>query len=399
MIYCLCNNDNRYAEPNKIQFIGCNFENISQPSDGKVLYFFQLTFKAANITVVYAQVSIRSCLFYNTNHVHTMSFESFSFDDKENRHLSVHISNVTIAHSSINSHYNAINVRSVKLHIENLILSSILLRSDYIRTSIIGAIYSYVEFHSYNEFSTNTALGAISSSVIHLQENAKLNFTLNKFSNIIISPGEEQFNIIPNTNGILTCALQYGSKRENLDTAFKLEQKLNYSIVLYKNNNAKDISTFSTSTLMHCSWDSTSAFINSIPFHVNQKVIKSDSLVLEEDRKSVCLCTSSNTFDCYKGNAGPFYPGQNILLSFVLNNSLVNAAHIKTEDGNSEFTCQNEKSVEIQLESNECKVLYSNRVKQIREWCEFSLIARPLRLSVKTPACERTLYNIATTLS
>ena len=387
MIYCFYNNDNRHDKPNQIHFRGCNFKNVSQPSDGKLLYFFQLTFRAANITVKYAKVSIISCLFNNTKYVHTMAFESFSFNDRENRHLLVLIRNVTISHSDIHSYYNSLNVRSVNLYIENLILTSILITNDYIRTSIIGAIYSYVEFNNYNMFRNNTALSAISSSVVHLQENTELNFSMNKIFSIIISPGEEEFNIIPNGNHILMCAVQYVSKRGNLDTEFKLKQKLNYSIVLYKNIGTQEISTFLTRTLMHCSWSSATAFVNALPFHVNQNFIRSDTTTLEEGKRSVCLCTFNNTYNCHRGIVGPFYPGQTVLLSFTLDKNFVSAAQIEIRDDNSDFICQSNNLIQVQLESGECIAIHY-KVQHNREWCELILTAQPL--PVKTFASIHT---------
>ena len=383
-IYYFHSYDKKFVMSNKIQLIGCSFENDSHPSNNKVMYFLQHSFQAATITTT-TQVSLTNCLLYNNSYAQPMSFESYSFDDHKNPRLLVLIKNVTVSYGTTD--LNIINIHSVILHIESFILTSSQYRHE--RSTIIAGIYSYVEFNGYNEFSNNWKLGAIfkqlhaiSSSAVHLQENSILNFTLNRFSSLTISQDEEQFNMINNINGILTCAIQYTSQRGNLDMEFKLEQKLNYSIVLYKNINAEKISTFSTLSLLHCAWNSASAFINSIPFHVNQKFITSDSFVLEERKKSVCLCILNNTYNCYRGSAGPFYPGQTVVPHLALNNSFINAARIEIKEGKSEFICRNENLTRIQLESGECKAL-KYRIKHSKAWCELSLIARPL--SVETP--------------
>ena len=381
MIYCFHNNDRRLTDSNTINFTHCRFDYISKPilSKDRLLYFLQYGIKTTTAAVEYVQVSINNCLFYNMNFVQTMTFESYTVNYDT---FLVLINNVKVARSRIT--YNVINIRSVKLHVENLIITSILIISPYKQNSFIEAKQSYVEFNCYNEFSYNVAMGAISSPVIYLQENTKLNFTLNKFSSIIITPGEQQVVLVTNNmNDLELCAIQYISKRGNLDTKFRLEQKLNYSIILYKNINTKEISTFSASTLMHCAWDANSTFLNSIPFYVNQRFIESDSLVLEETKKSLCVCNLNSTYICYKGILGPFYPGQTALIFFSLDKEFVNAARIEIIKDNSKFACRNENFMHIQLESRECKAL-NYRVQHSNEWCVLSLTARPL--SVENPS-------------
>ena len=66
------------------------------------------------------------------------------------------------------------------------------------------------------------------------------------------------------------CPIQYISNRGNLDNEFQSGQKLNYSVIAQMNN----MTEISTSNLIHCEWDSTSAFATSCPLHVNQYFIQ-----------------------------------------------------------------------------------------------------------------------------
>jgi len=323
-----------------------------------------------NVNLENMSIFITGCLFYNNYYMQTAFIGSYS-NHYEN-YLSVFIKNVAV--SSIiddgdQSHDNAIQAYQVRLHIENSMLTSILLNSQ--TSSIFEARHSHIIFNGYNEFSNNTALTAFSSSAIYVHENTMLNFTLNEFTWIIIP---DHLKIVD----VQMCSVQYTSKRGNLDNEFQLGKKLNYSILLSKNHKLN----FFYTDLMHCAWDSSSVFVSSIPLHVNKKIIISDSSLITEYEKRICLCTNNKRHDCHKGMEGPFYPGQTVSLHIALVDTWINAVHIEIGIYDSSFKCDNEKLRLLELQLNECKTL-EYTIKHNGRWCELSLKVIPV--SVDNP--------------
>ena len=373
-------------EVNSLQFISCNFENITKPQNGTLLHFVHRNYNAVTAIVDYMLISITGCLFHNNYYMQTTSISSYS-NHYENNYVSVLLKNVTIS-SVIDDHDNVIQAYHINLHIQNVIFTSILF--DNQTSEIIEIRHSYLEFNGYNEFSNNIALAAIFSSVIYIQENTILNFTLNEFLSIINPDNQEIDNI-------RMCAIQYISDRGNLDNEFQLGQELNYSIVLFRNIKLEMIiSSIFHNFLIHCTWDSSSAFVSSIPFYVNQNFIIGDSLLVEESDKHICLCTNSRRYNCYKGIEGPFYSGQTVSLYFTLINIWINAVRIEIEIeiGDSDFKCDNDKLRQLELRSNECKAI-EYTIKHNRNWCELSLKAVPISvgLSINVPQWKE-LYTI-----
>ena len=113
---------------------------------------------------------------------------------------------------------------------------------------------------------------------VHINENSILNISFNVVTDhcAITSKEYADFEI---------CAIQYISKRGNLDKEFQTGQNLNYSIIIDRNNLYKT----SSNNLKHCMWDSTSAFLTSSPLHVNQRFIQHNFSAWEEYKKGfVC---------------------------------------------------------------------------------------------------------------
>ena len=128
---------------------------------------------------------------------------------------------------------------------------------------------------------------------------------------------------------------------------------------------------------MHCAWDSSSAFISSIPLHVNQWFINVDNFTIEEKRKELCLCADNETLNCYNGIVGPFYPGQTVTFNLALRDTLsINAAHIEISRSYSNFACDKGTVELLKLQSAECKSL-DYTIKHNGKWCELILLATP----------------------
>ena len=150
---------------------------------------------------------------------------------------------------------------------------------------------------------------------------------------------------------------------------------MNYSILFIKNKvNSSEIPSY---YLMHCAWDLSSAFISSIPLHINQNFIISDNFVIEESEKQLCLCTKSLTKYCCKGIVGQFYPGQTISFNFAFA-VFTNAAYIEILGGILNCTCHNDKIRLFQLEPNKCKP-FEYKIQHNNDWCELRLKATSLQ--------------------
>ena len=368
MVYSYFINHKTPTKTNIIQFINCSFININNSDIRKLIDFSQ---SCINADAKYLIISITNVLFYNNYYVQPISIVRID-NQFQNNFVSVFIKNVTVL-SNVNGDIDAVIAHVVTLYIENVkfILNTCNEISSDIG-SIIVAKSSYVQFSGYNEFSYNRAYLAIASSVVHLQEDSVLNFTSNTFDTIIYTDQ-------PAIDDINMCAIQYISKRGNLDYEFQQGHKLNYNIIFTNNSiNYVEISSYD---LMHCAWDSSSAFVNSIPFQVNQRFIMSDNFTMKESRKLACLCDRNGTQHCNKGKIGPFYPGQTVSFHISLYDIIVtvDAARIEIRRGYSGYICDNDKLKLLQLQLHECKPL-EYTIKHNGKWCELSLLATPLQI-------------------
>ena len=135
--------------------------------------------------------------------------------------------------------------------------------SDSLFNSIFQMDESYLQFCKYNEFFNNTSPIVITASSIYVQEGATVNFTLNKMDEAIYVPF---LDFTHYSKVIADCPIQYISNQGNLDKQFQRDDKLNYS-VSFSNN---DMIKVSNNDLLHCSWDSHSAFSTTRPALVNK---------------------------------------------------------------------------------------------------------------------------------
>jgi len=270
-------NSKRYTNFNNIRFVDCSFTNINNSDISKLLDF---SLSNLNAKAEYLRIFIITSLFYNNYYVKLMSI--INYDSQIQHHYtSVFLKNVTV--SSNTNDMNAIIAYIVTLYVENIKFIMNTFGDIY---GIIYAKSSYIQFHGYSEFSNNNTLLAISSSSLYLQENTVLNFTSNTFVTIIDSDQ-------PAIDDIKMCMIQYISKRGNLDKEFQQGHKLNYAII-FTNNSISDYE-ISTHYLTHCAWDSSSAFISSIPLQVNQRFITGDNFIVKESERLVCLCDKNRT--------------------------------------------------------------------------------------------------------
>ena len=329
MIYSYFVNYNKHTKTNKLIFINCSFSNINKSDLRKLLDFSQMF---GYSSVEYLVIFIIDCIFHNIYYVKLISIVSYNQQFRK-LYVSVLIKNVIVSYNT-NGFMDVITATNVELFIENVKFTLNIfndLNSDI--GTIITAISSYVQFSSYIEFSYNNAFLAISTSLLHIQENTVLNFTLNKFYTIIHTDESA-------TDDINMCVIQYVSERGNLDNEFQQGQKLNYSIAFIENT--VQSTTLLLYHLAHCAWDSSSAFKSSIPLQVNQRFITTDNFIVKERKKQVCLCDKNEMHYCHKGKIGPYFPGQSVSFYFSLDNDIIaDAAYIEIRRGHSSFICGN----------------------------------------------------------
>ena len=213
-----------YNNTNNIQLISCSFVSNSQPNTLLQFTYMQDYLNSDTEGLI---ILIINCLFLDNHYMHMVAITSFN-NQFQNRYVSLLIQNVTISSNQNSGQIEAIIANKVTLYIENTRFISNSFTDPYF-CSIIIIKESYVQFSGYNEFSNNNAALAISTTtVLYLQENTVLNFTLNTFYHIIL-PDKPVTDIA--TDNVKMCIIQYISERGNLDDEFQQHHLLNYSII------------------------------------------------------------------------------------------------------------------------------------------------------------------------
>ena len=334
---------------NKIHLINCQFANNAETNELIQIIQNNILQKYKKLAII-----IVSCMFYKNNHVQILSVNCWSI----NKHYCILLSikNTTLS-TNTQFEWPLIYLDKTKAEINqiNIIFNTGLFEAD---SSVFMAEDSCVQFSGYNVISNNTANVAISTSLVYVQENTVINFIFNTFKNAII----------PNPKSITRCRIQYVSKKGNLDKQFQRGDKLNYSVIFNNNN----MSPFSSFDMMHCSWDSHSAFSTSRPSLVNKKFIVYNHSV--DEHRFICLCYDNKT-NCHDKDFGPYYPGQTILLSFIFVEKSGTEGVFVHELKNFDVSCKYDKGKPIvfELQYDECKRMEYKIMYNYREWCEFSI--------------------------
>ena len=128
----------------------------------------------------------------------------------------------------------------------------------------------------------------------------------------------------------------------------------------------------SNNDMMHCSWDSISAFSTTRPALVNKRFISYN--FSDDAHDYICLCHKNKPNNCHNKEFGPSYPGQTIKFDFVLAENNTKQAMVSTMD-RSDIACQHDadKSIVFELQYDICKLIQYKVMYTNREWCEFSL--------------------------
>ena len=357
---------------NRLFFTDCLFTNNFRTA--KVLRFKIENNHKWEVNTHVQSVMMHNCLFYSNRNTMFLSAECYNNNNDSIKCISVLIKETTIS-SNIQTDDNLIYVNYATITFERVFIinNTVLGASTFHYNNIIQAEDSYLKYYKYNEISNNTVNYVIVALAIHINENSILNISFNflRFHYIILS---RQLYYAE----LEICAIQYISKRGNLDNEFQSGQKLNFSVIVHMSN----MSEISTSNLKHCEWDSTSAFSTSSPLHVNQYFIQRDTSVRKQDNKYICLCSESDhlALDCYSEELGPFYPGETVSMGFALISSYTNTALLE-QHHDLYVLCKSETFAAI-LHGQECKNTRFTVVHKNGIWCELLLRAISLYTDV-----------------
>jgi len=260
MAYVYYENCNGNVKPNRIYIDHCYIAN--NIGTLKLLHFILEKYydsKVTNLTKL--SIFMQSCTFVNNQNTNTILSAKCHNDNDHNYCISMAIKDTTVINSVIGLKNLGvvINTYQVKLQLENLTISSTLYNNTIITVNK-GLIFS-----KYNVILNNSAGYAIMASMVYIQENTIINFTLNSFTYGALFSSKQYFY----ADTIKRCIVQYISERGNLDKEFQMGVKLKYSVI-FTNNSMPGLSNAESP---HCSWDASSAFQISRPLHVNQKFI------------------------------------------------------------------------------------------------------------------------------
>ena len=241
----------------------------------------------------YFDIKIESCVF-KYNH-----FQVIKKTDSSNQN-SVVIKNTSFYGITTNS--LLIHIYSSLLHLEGPVMFS------KVKANRILYIRHNVVYHGYIEFSENNATLNDHTEYITVQENTLINMTNNEYSEITRLSIQLYYTAFSMSNFTVPCYYQYTAEGQKYD---QLTEQLNFSIVFHN-----DISIHTAMTA-HCRWLPGSAFSNTKPTEINNRIIVSDFTLAYE--KLFCYCVSSDTRNCYTDTLATAFPGQTISLPLVLN--------------------------------------------------------------------------------
>ena len=355
-----------YVSEYRVYFNDCNFIN---------------NFRARKLLLVNVEnsysttmplVLVNNGAFYGNKYVQLLLIRCKN-GDVDKQCASIFLKNITIM-SNTQYREDVIYIYHVILTIENVkIINNTFLDFRFLMPylnnyNIILAEFSYLKFTKYNEISFNSADSTIRAPTIHICENSILNLSSNTLGyNVEILYSLETAH----AEEIDTCAIQYISKRGNLDKEFQMGQKLNYSII---HNNINDTYMLSNIDLNHCEWDLTSAFLTSSPLHVNQHFIQ-QKISEGNQEKQICLCCETYPPNCYIEELGSFYPGVTVTLNLIIFSTSSDTVLLQQNDV-SAFACRGKVSTVI--DCARCKNLSFTLTHKSGTWCELYLRALPV---------------------
>ena len=357
-VYAYYEDSKAINKPNNIQFINCHFiKNFGLKALIEIITQNSINNELVDLTIV-----VTDCVFHNNQYVQVLFVDCWS--NNQIYCILLSIKNTTLS-SNIHFQGSLIYTYRTKIDSQQMKVNSNYINPILYSFSIFEMDESYLQFGKYNEFYNNTSPTGINALSIHVQEGAAINFTANTMAMAFFV---SSLASIYQSKVIAHCFIQYISKKGNLDNQFQSGDKLNY-YVSFSNNNMKKVSNID---LMHCSWDSHSAFSTTRPTLVNKRFVAYN--FSNDTHEHICLCNKYEPKNCYNKDFGPSYPGQNIVFGFTLANDRIKQALLNTMD-HSDIVCTHEadKSIVFELQYDKCKTIKYKVMYNHRGWCEFAL--------------------------
>ena len=318
---------------NSIHFNQCIFENFiyTNPWLSKKLFYFESPSRLNKSLVMkhhQLQITFTNCIFqynelnriFNLNGAINIKLQSCIFKYSQfqliRRFNSFnHQNSIIIANTSfyeITTDIYLIHVSQLMLNLEGPVIFS-KVKAKGILQNQCGMIIC----HNYIEFSENMITFPDHTDYIILKQNTTINMTDNEYSGIT----EEYTYRYKASDFIAPCYYQYDNEGEMI--------KLNFSVMLHNDTSIYYLMT------EHCRWLPDSAFNNTKPIDINNRIIKSDFPLTYKHEKLVCFCTHTKTQqNCDTDTLATAYPGQTISLSPKLNHLYFKQTEIVTIEMN-----------------------------------------------------------------
>ena len=213
-------------------------------------------------------------------------------------------------------------------------------------------------FNNYIEFSDIDTFYIILNECIYLNPDTHIYLT----SNIIRDDIFANEDLYHTKNPLLysrPCILQYISKSlQDYHLDFTV-LNLNISLIITKTIFGKLCQYKYCVT--HCSWIGNGLFKEINPLVVNRQVIKfvdrKDANTTLSDKKDICYCTVSYSYNCYLDEINSVYPGQTVFLHLI--STIADAEYLTITVNTTATSCRVAKSSEIeQRVYNNCTLVH-----------------------------------------
>ena len=311
----------------------------------------------------------------------------------------------------------------VGFQITNIIIRNTTFSSSVWNIPLINTDTAYLIFHGPVKFTNNTGnsyllkfesvsftcynyIGILDNHVkgflynyyrmsINLEENSKLEVKDNIFSNYFAFSRAIMVKAYPD------CFFQYVSNK-SYDEMWYQGKKINYSIS-FINNYMKPLPY---SYIAECDWSVSSAFKEVIPIEVNKQIIVYENQqpvkFITTNRREICLCETTRSFDCNITTLGPIYPGETILTKFAITSFWDRGIYIEFKlMWKRATTCQFDKSIMRNLfliftQYHYCSMSNLTILATQEKWCalvvygdEFGNIKPAVFYVMLYPGCPR----------
>ena len=365
-IYLEFNDCMSKEKSNEVKLVDCNFVKFNATSKNYakgVVIMILLREKNYSTTDprLHTLVLITRCTFSQIVAMNAITIQGFY-----PRQYPVVVLLRSIAVSQLAAASTVLTLHQINLTIEGMTIENSL------APRLIATTHGYIQFHGYIEIYNTTMVNCFSTTEVHLKESVTLNFSHSSLSFVVEYDTPK--------HPIVNCPFQYQSNTHNLDSEFLANKTLNYSII-FESNKLYSITNVNTKW---CEWSLNSAFSQLTPFQVNNRYVHYINTSEHTLKKHICLCNSSETYNCTEDKIGKAFPGQLVTINLLLRHSpytKFSAVVIENVDTkyNSSFVCGSfKKPIKHQLELNECKRVSYLVTHPSKNWCVLSFSVTPL---------------------